>query len=227
MPYRSSRRRKKATYRFRKRKSAIRSLRSQIISSTPPAIYITRQVASNVLTSGSTEQYTAYNFTLSQLPSYTELQSVFKNFCIKAVRVRVYNVGLTGITTNPSFDTTNTGIIPAPMFYMAVDLNNYNAVPINELQQLNGVRTCNLNTMSVNGKPIMDVTFKPKPAAVLYGTGGRYAIPKGDTWVSTAYPGTEHYGLKVGMDPIATSNSNQAYRVRLEFQYLIGLKGIQ
>jgi len=154
-----------------------------------------------------------FNFALSQsnvniggvgtygptLPNSSEFSNLFDQFCIKGVRLTFYHSQNEFVVSSPS--------IVCPLFTYVVDYDDSNACVLTDLLQYPNVKT---HSMLANGTRPLVTRLKPRPLLDVAGTGllTSYAPSLGaDTWISTSYATTPHYGLKLVWNTFGRSSN--------------------
>lgn len=159
-------------------------------------------VANNINT------YTAYNFSLSDLPNSTEFTNLYDMYKINCVKIKF----LPQQTQSISIGSINNPNASA-RFFSAIDYND-GAQPtsIDELRQY---QTCKYTPILRQHKRVI---FKPK----ILDTNGFSIAP----WMSTASPNANYFGLKVAVEPIdSTSTLSMIYTV--ECTYYMSFKQVK
>jgi len=148
-----------------------------------------------------------------------EFQALFEFWRIDQIRVRMfYSHSPSGAQTAPS---NATGY---PMLYICPDFTD-GAAPTSaaQIQQKSDCRIVQLG----NARPT-SITFRPKPAQAVFqfGTFSGYAANQSqDVWLSTSYPLSENYGLKIWYQPLDTTNALNG-QIFMDIEYHLSFKGV-
>lgn len=210
MAYR--RRYKKRTY---KRKGAGRSYRRRYtrrtrINKRGQKLYLFKRFCdfgaltiSNITGTGA-----AYNFSLSDLPNYTEFTALYDSYKINAVKItfrpqQTQSISI-GAVNNPNASSR---------FMSAIDYNDGTApTSMDEIRQY---QSCKVTGIL---KPHSRYIFKPK----ILTTDSFSMSP----WLSTSVPNTNYFGLKLWVEPMdSTSTTSMDYTV--ECKYYLSFKMVK
>lgn len=142
----------------------------------------------------------AYQFSLNDVPNYTEFTSLYDMYKINAVKVSF----IPQQDANVSLSPVNNAIANA-RFFSAIDYNDATApTTVDELREYKSAKwTTILRTHT-------RYIHKPK---ILDGSG--YSI---SPWMATTSPSTNYYGLKVAVeDTQATITTGFIYKIECKF----------
>lgn len=144
--------------------------------------------------------YTAYNFSLGDLPSSGEFTALFDQYKINAVKITF----IPQMNTSISIGTINNPNASA-RFFSAIDYND-SAAPFS-VDEIRQYATCKYT-------PILRThtryIYKPK----IVDASGFTISP----WISTSVPGANYYGLKIAVEPMdSTSTLSMIYSVEAKF----------
>lgn len=146
----------------------------------------------------------AFNFSLSDLPNYTEFTNLYDNYKINAVKVNFYPK----IT-----ESVSTGSVNNPdatvRFLSVIDYND--STPPLSVQELRDYKTCKASSIL---RPKSRYIYKPK--IVDSSSTVRSA------WIATSSPSTNWFGLKVAIDPTTT-----AMTFGIEAKYYCSFKNVK
>lgn len=149
-----------------------------------------------VTVAGASNGYASagYVFALNDLPNYAEFTALYRQFMITYVKLHIVNraVNLSLI------ESYNNNALGFPEIVYSVDHTD-NTAPAASAAGMNTLRECGRSkgflwtssrrSCSVGQKPaILDSSYK--------GVASTAYSPKFNQWISTADPGTPHYGLK-------------------------------
>lgn len=163
---------------------------------------------SDLVINTSLTTLTAFNFSLNDLPNYTEFTDLYDMYKINAVK----------ITFNPQMNMNNSltplnNAIASARFFSAIDYNDSAApLSVNELREY---RTVKYTTIL---KPHKRMIYKPK----ILDTSGYSISP----WMGTAYPTTNYFGLKVAVEPME-STTITSMRFSIECKYYLSFKNVK
>lgn len=137
----------------------------------------------------------AYNFSLNDLPNYTEFTSLYDMYKLNAVKITFIPQQTESISLGSINNANNV------RFFSAIDYNDSSApASANELREY---QTCKVTSVFKQHKRYI---YKPKILDSV--SSSRTA------WIATASPSTNHYGLKVWVDPIdSTTTTSMTYQV--------------
>lgn len=209
MPSRAPRR----TQRTRRyKRSAYRSSRKTYKRSIKVAkknYYFTRHCARTDLDiSNSIFTLTGYNFSLNDLPNYTEFTALYDMYKINAVKISF----IPQMTQNISLGAINNAYA-STRFLSAIDYNDGSAPSSSD--DIREYQSCKIT-------PILrtHTRFIRKPK-ILDSSG--YSI---SPWLSTASPAVDYFGLKVAVEPMnSTSTETMTYTV--ECKYYLAFKNVK
>lgn len=165
--------------------------------------------AFGTLTLGSiTNSYAAYNFSLSDLPNYTEFTALYDMYKINCVKM----VFIPQMDTNVSLSTVNNPYASS-RFFSVIDYNDGTApLTIDELREYH---TCKFTPILKTHKRVI---YKPK---IL--DSSSYSI---SPWMSTASPSTNYYGLKVGVEAMS-SFVTTSFNYNIEAKFYMSFKNVK
>ncbi len=136
----------------------------------------------------SNTDQTLNGFQLNTLPNYTELTNLYDQYRIVCVEVR-FIPSVTTALTGASVDNL------LPRIATVADFND-GSLPTNltSLQQYQSYRADLFNK-------VITRKIYPRTATAIYNNGATsgYAFNDQPTWVDTANPGVQHYGMKWAM----------------------------
>lgn len=152
----------------------------------------------------------------ANVPNYTEFTNLFNEWKINSVKVTFYYSN-----NNSSLNTPTTAL---PLINVVFDPTSAAALGLAGAQQFPGVKTFQLGN-GAYGPPSFLV--KPKPLALQYnGVTSAYA-QSSDLWISSQYPETQHYALKVVYDPtVAPGTSTLIGNVNFYFEFDLSFRSI-
>ena len=146
----------------------------------------------------------AFNFSLSDLPNYTEFTSLYDMYKLNAVKVTFipYQTVSNSVATINNADNT-------ARFFSAIDYNDGTA-PITT-DNLREYQTAKFTRLLKTHKRFI---YKPK----ILDTNGFAISP----WMSTSTPTANYYGLKVGVEP-----TGSAMHYSIECKYYVSFKNVK
>lgn len=149
-----------------------------------------------------------FNFSLNDLPNYTEFTALYDQYKINAVRFTM----LPQQTQSISIGSVNNPIANARVF-SAIDYNDGSApASVDELREY---KTCKSTSIL---RPHKRYIYKPK-----------YVDTTGTTrsgWVATSSPGLNYFGLKVACEPMLSSGTTNM-SMRIECKYYLSFKNVK
>lgn len=167
------------------------------------------------VSSSLSDVFFAQVFRLTDVPNVTEFTSLYDQYQIKGVRVKLM----------PKFDTatqTGTGTIPTAQHVMnrvfsALDYDDNTAVTaVSDLTQYQNMRQTKGTRDHVR-------YFKPRCLSEAYGgLGTTHYMPKANQWIDTSNPGTPHYAIKWGITQCAL---NLSYDMQID--YYLAFKNVR
>lgn len=171
--------------------------------------YFTRHCALVDFTISNTVfTYASFNFSLNDLPNYSEFTSLYDMYKLNAVKITF----LPQMTENVSSGSINNPYANT-RFMSAIDYNDgtppSSANEIREYQSYKMTPILKRHTRYIR---------KPK----LLDSNGFSISP----WMSTAFPSPNYYGLKVAVEPMSsTSTLTMSYTV--ECKYYVSFKNVK
>lgn len=152
--------------------------------------------------------YGAINFSLNDVPNYTEFTALYDMYKINCVKITF----LPQMTQSVSIGSVNNPIANARVF-TAIDYNDGGQpTSIDELREYQSAKYTTVL------RPHKRVIFKPK----ILDTSSYSLSP----WMSTAAPTTNYYGLKYAIEPMASSTTtSMAFQV--ECKYYMSFKNVK
>lgn len=156
----------------------------------------------------SLETFGALNFSLNDLPNYTEFTNLYDMYKINCVKVTFWPQQ----TISNSLGSVNNPAGNA-RFFSAIDYND--GTQPTSVDELREYQSCKFTTVL---KPHKRVIFKPK----ILDTSSYSISP----WMSTASPSSNYFGLKYAIEAISSTNTPQmAYSV--ECKYYMSFKNVK
>lgn len=154
------------------------------------------------------DTFQAFNFSLDDLPSYTEFTALYDMYKINAVKVSFLpqmteNISLTSVN-NPHAYTR---------FFSAIDYNDSTAPSsIDELRQY---QTCKYTPIL---RPHKRYIYKPK----ILDSSNTSRSP----WIATSSPSTNYFGLKIAVENMnSTTTTSMDYVI--EAKYYVSFKNVK
>lgn len=140
--------------------------------------------------------FSAYNFSLSDLPNSTEFTSLYDMYKINCVKISFIPQQTQSISIG-SINNPNA----SARFFSAIDYNDGSAPT--SLDDLRQYQSCKMTPILRTHKRVI---FKPK----ILDSNGFSISP----WMSTASPSANYFGLKVAVEPMeSTTTTTMVYTV--------------
>lgn len=138
----------------------------------------------------------AFNFSLSDLPNYTEFTSLYDMYKINCVKITIIPQQTQSISIG-SINNPNA----SARFFSAIDYNDGSApTSIDDIRQY---QSCKMTPILRTHKRVI---FKPK----ILDTNGFSISP----WMATTTPSANYYGLKYAVEPMeSTTTTTMTYTV--------------
>ena len=203
MPYRRTYRRRRTykrpsrnrTYRRRFKARSRYSKRGQKLYLFKRQAGLGQLVMQNILPT-----YAGFTFNLSQVPGVTEFQNLYDQYKINCIKVMF----LPQMTENISLGSVNNPAANA-RFFSTIDYNDSTPpTSVDDLRQYQSVK------MTPCLKIHKRVIFKPK----IVDSSGYTVSP----WLNTTNINTNYYGLKVALEPMASSSTTtMTYNIEAKF----------
>jgi hypothetical protein len=138
-------------------------------------------IDTTILTSTTTLVESNFGFTLSQHPQAASWQALFDQWCIPQVSVTFQSLMPPGATSTES------------ILYTSLDFDNI--VAINTIQAIEDFSTCETHLMGPRATHVRSIRPCNKLSALNFsGTNNNSAMSR--TWVDSASPGTEFFGIR-------------------------------
>lgn len=168
-----------------------------------------RGSATTITQAALTETLGSFQFTLSSTQGNTELTTLFDSYRIAFIEVQftpVYNMATVSTLAN----------LITPNLYTAIDYDD-NSAPAS-IAALQEFSTCKMSRFDKN----QTRKFTPFAAKAIYsGTFVAFGMERG--WIDCNSPTAQWYGIKYGIEPGATGQTNlQSWKVN--FIYYIEMK---
>lgn len=176
----------------------------------PQIMTFTRSVTRGTVTATNGETIAALNFTLSDLPSYTDFTSLFDQYRIAQVTVRFVPV------TQPFGPATTATDLPA--LHTVIDLDDSTAPG-----SIDALRQYGTHQVTPN-QSYFERVFTPRYTVAAYsGAFTSYSLAPAYSFIDSNSPTVQYYGLKWGTTPVTTvSGSFILYNI--ECTYIIQCK---
>lgn len=136
--------------------------------------------------SNTTETFFTINFSLNDIPGYTEFTAMFQLYKITGVKISV----LPPQTVSNSLTSINNAN-PAARLFSCIDTTGNSYATINDMRQNQTLKYTSIL------RPHVRYLNKPK---IL--DGSSYTI---SPWLSTSSPGTNYYGMDLGCEPTGST----------------------
>lgn len=158
-------------------------------------------------TSVGGEVDTGYQFTLANLPGYSEFTSLFDSYRITKVEFTLW----------PTSNACNNSQYATPSWYIVtVDFDNANVATVAALREVDTAEVCSCHQKKV-------ITFEPRSAGVLAQgaalTGMSENAP--NQWINCATTGVTHYGIKMAA---LTANANGTFTMDITARVFVEFK---
>jgi hypothetical protein len=177
------------------------------------SVFTTRAVRNtSIITASSSDQFPTYNFKLTDLSNHSDLESVFEQYKIDAIRMTIRSLNASfGLYTN---STTSLADI-----YSVIDYNDSTAFGATaDAREYENCMTL------MPGESCVRV-FKPKAALAAYdGTFTGYASAL-NSWIDTTSNAVQFYGVKlaIGHDSVGQTTHQQW---EIEFEYFVSFRSV-
>lgn len=175
-----------------------------------------------VMGSNITEVNLGIQFTLDEVTGVTEFTSLYDQFMILGVMVKIIPMTQPNLTTISSTATSGATGYPIPQIAYAVDYDDASNDSLLTLQQRSTTKEKSII------KPVSFYVKGPRPSQTVFGTG--YSIPKGPIWINCANSGTPHYGAKVvlwAQNYVAAPSQPTTFRFKIIKKYYIRFRGLR
>jgi len=206
--------RKKRTY--RKKRSTNRTYRKRFTrrsrySKRGQKIYMFKRhcTLSPFVVSNTINSNAAYNFSLQDLPNYTEFTNLYDMYKINAVKLTM----LPQMTQNVSLGTINNPIANARVFSV-IDYND--SVALSTPDQAREYQSCKVTTILRTHKRYL----KPKIQ-----DDGKVYTP-GRPWINCSSPAIDYYGVKFVAEPMFSTTSFD-FTYIVEAVYYLSFKNVK
>lgn len=206
MVYRKRTSRKKVTRRPRRRftkRSRVSRRTGQKVNVFTRFVGLTSIVVDNVFGANG-----GYNFSLSDVPGYTEFTALYDSFKINAVKI-TFIPQMTQIT-----NTGGTGNPFNARFFSVIDKND-DAAP-SSANALREYKTCKWSSITK-----MHKRYIYKPMLI---TADKFSI---STWQACDSPTVNYYGLKYFIEPTGITGVTTTYEYRVEAKYYLSFKNVR
>lgn len=173
-------------------------------------------------TSSSNPQFSASNFQLANLPSYTEFSALFDNYKIHAVKMDFFRPAI----------ALGYGIGPKLFLHTAVDYDDGNPPSnVTDLEQRPSYKVVDLGSI-FSQKAKVTRYLKPKFLRMLYESGTTTGYqPSRAGIVDMADPTVPHYGLKWALQVIdeqgVSGTMPFAFALQISVTYYLSLGGVR
>lgn len=155
------------------------------------------------------ETYAGYNFSLSDLPNYTEFTALYDMYKINRVKISF----LPQQTISNSLSTVSNAAAYA-RFFSVIDTND--ATAPTSIDQLREYESCKYTTIHRRHKRY----FKPR----ITDSGNVYT--PGNPWIATSSPNVNYFGLKVAAEAIdSTVSTTMDYTI--ECKYYLSFRNVK
>lgn len=171
-----------------------------------------------IVVDATSDNVGAIVFSLAQVPSYTEFTSLYDQYKISAVKVKIvprYNVS--------AFDNIQSAAATPyiPQVFTAIDYDDSGVSTVSDLLQYQ-------NCKMTRGNVIHQRYLKPRCRNILQnlnGTASARAPFRG--WIDSADPEVIHYGLKWAIPPFATGPIEQTTKFDVVVEYYLAMKNVR
>lgn len=139
-------------------------------------------------------------------PGATDISNLFEQFRIQNVELQFFYSYNTAMSANYVGETPANTALALPVLNFAYDPNDTNDTDLTAILQYNNMRSIQLgNNRTSDGfilkfAPVPQISANTVPAT-------SQPVAQVRAWINTDYPTTNHYGLKVVLDPITTGTS--------------------
>lgn len=154
--------------------------------------------------------FAAYNFSLDDLPNYQEFTNLYDAYRLNAVKI-TFLPQMTQSVSLSAFNNPNASV----RFFSAIDYNDSN-VP-GTIDDLREYQTCKFTPVLRRHSRYI---YKPK----IQDRGQTYT--PGRPWINTSSPDQDHFGLKIGVEPMQSTNiTSMGYTI--ECTYYVSFKSVK
>jgi hypothetical protein len=151
------------------------------------------------ISSGSSDAFYAYTFSLAQITGYASYAATFDSWRISAVNVQ--------------FVQADRAITSSPVFTV-IDYDDVTTLAIADMYQYDTLK------LAGGDSPYFERTLAPKLSMAAYGGSTFNSSVQGRGWVQTAEPATPWYGLKVILAASTVGVPDQYFLyARIVFQF--------
>ena len=153
---------------------------------------------------------------IANMPSVSEFTSLFSEWRINEVKMTMYFSN-----NNSSINSPATAL---PLINVVFDPVSTTQLTLSGILQFPGLKTFQLGNAS---QPPPSFSCKPKPLSLQYnGVTSSYA-QSAERWISTSYPETQHYAIKVVYDPTTNPGTSTLIgAVNFYFEFDLSFRGI-
>lgn len=203
----------------RRRTRIPRSLRSKAIAANScitvkRSQLTTLSVTYNAIASAST---TAYDWTLSGIPGYTEFTNLFDQYRIRKIVMKF--VPRFNSFSFADYTSTSTEV---PSWVSAIDLDD--STPPTDADELMQYATVKYHVWN---RPFTRVIY-PRTATAMYsGAFTSYGSTPSKQWIDCASTGVKYYGLKLATTTYSSANSGEAPSWDIIIDYYVQFRGMR
>lgn len=186
---------KKTTYRRKKRVTRPRRRTNQgTVYRFKRAVKLDQFSTSNVAAVGK-----SYQFSLNQLPNFSEFTALYDTYKLAAVKFKMVP-RLTDAGVSTTANSHNTSPV-----HSAIDYDDANTTndPLVLMQYQNYKMT--------RGLSLHQRYLKPKMAELVYVTGVSSGYGQGRRWINCSNPDVPHYAVKLAIEPTAVALQYDVY----------------
>ncbi len=165
---------------------------------------------------------TASQFSLSQLPTFTDFTNLFDQYRINRITMRFFQpYQQTG--TFPLYSAASQTNLPKLFLGTAIDYDDSN-VP-SSMDELRAYQSFRYREITNSDFRSGEVTIRPCISTEIYRTSVTTAYePRSGVWLDTAYPDVPHYAIKWGCDVMYADGPNPitvgvAFTIPVEITY--------
>lgn len=151
-----------------------------------------------------------FNFSLDDLPNYQEFTNLYDTYRLNAVKI-TFLPQMTESISLSAFNNPNASV----RFFSVIDYND--SAPPATIDELREYQSCKFTPVL---KRHSRYIYRPK----IQDRGSTYA--PGRPWIDTSAPDQDHFGLKIGIEPIQSTNiTSMGYTV--EAKYYLSFRAVR
>ena len=150
------------------------------------------------------------NFSLDDLPDYSEFTNLYDTYRLNAVKI-TFLPQMTESISLSSLNNPNASV----RFFSVIDYNDGN--PPGSIDELRQYQNCKFTPVLRKHSRYI---YRPK----IQDRGQTYT--PGRPWINTTSPDQDHFGLKIGIEPIQSTNV-QSMSYTVEAKYYLSFRAVK